>query len=455
MWIKLINFLRWCKLKLFRLAKRYSPKTLFSRSMVILVTPLVLTLGIGLFVFFDRHWSTTTINLTNSLAGEIAMVSETWDKAPDQHTREALLARAFDTLGLYIYYTPEKAYTDSARLSLPGIHNALDQALRNKLGRKFIIRPYKTDDKSQIIISVTVQDGVLNVIIPEKRLFSTTTYVFLLIMIGSGLLLSVVAVAFMRNQIRPVHRLAIVAEQFGKGIDAPFFRPSGAKEVRQAAHAFLEMRERIKRQIRQRTDMLSGVSHDLRTPLTRMKLQLAMLPENSDTQAMQNDIQAMERMIKAYLDFAKDETMERSLRCNILDILHQCIHDSVRQGLIVTYDNDQDALAMSLRPQAMRRVFANLLENARLYADKVWITVNQLSRSVEIMIDDDGPGIPEELYEDVFKPFHRVDESRNQDIEGTGLGMTIARDIVQSHGGTISLGTSPYGGLRVTIWLPL
>lgn len=460
MWTRLSNFLRWCRLKLCRFAKRYSPKTLFSRSMVILVTPLVLTLGIGLFVFFDRHWSTTTSNLINSLSGEVALVADIWDKTPQHADREALLDQAYEKLGLYVYHSQTKPQNSSTRLSLPGIHNTLEETLIHRLdGRPFIIRPYEKDGRDQIMISLSVKDGALNVIIPEKRLFSSTTYVFLLIMIGSGLLLSVVAVIFMRNQIRPVHRLAIVAEQFGKGIDAPFFRPRGAKEVRQAAQAFLEMRERIKRQIRQRTDMLSGVSHDLRTPLTRLKLQLAMLPDTQDTkddiQAMQNDIQAMERMIQAYLDFAKDETMERALRCNIIDILNQSIHDATRQGLVVTHDRDQDALAMTVRPQAIRRVFANLLENARLYAGQVWITVNRLSRSIEIMIDDNGPGIPEELYDDVFKPFHRVDESRNQDIEGTGLGMTIARDIVQAHGGTISLGKSPYGGLRVLIWLPL
>lgn len=456
---RLRNSLRWCRLKFGRFAKRHSPQTLFSRSMVILVTPLVLTLGIGLFVFFDRHWSTTTSNLINSVTGEIAMITEMWDTTSDDATRQVLLQNANEKLGLAIYHSSRKTYAESARLSLPGIHNALEDALAKKLDRAFSIRPHDQDGKDYIIIGVTVKDGALNVVLPAKRLFSTTTYVFLLIMIGSGLLLSIVAVIFMRNQIRPVHRLAIVAEQFGKGIDTPFFRPSGAKEVRQAAQAFLEMRERIKRQIRQRTDMLSGVSHDLRTPLTRLKLQLAMLPENDDTKtdihAMQNDIQAMERMIQAYLDFAKDETMERSMRCNLIDILNQSVEDARRQGLHVTHDREQDALVMSLRPQAIRRVFANLLENARLYAGQVWLTVNHLSRSVEIILDDDGPGIPEDAYEDVFKPFHRVDPSRNQNIEGTGLGMTIARDIVQAHGGTISLGKSPFGGLHITIWLPL
>lgn len=459
MWTRLKNFLRWSRLKLGRFIKRYSPKTLFSRSMVILVTPLVLTLGIGLFVFFDRHWSTTTNSLIHSLTGEIALVTEIWDTIPDRETRDKWLDKAQDNLDLHIYHSPSKTYRYSENLALPGIQSTLHEALENKLERPFTIRPHKKDDKRFIIIGVKVKDGALNVILPEKRLFSTTTYVFLLIMIGSGLLLSIVAVIFMRNQIRPIHRLAIVAEQFGKGIDTPFFRPRGAKEVRQAALAFLEMRERIKRQIRQRTDMLSGVSHDLRTPLTRLKLQLAMLPEHDDTKndlhAMQNDIQAMERMIQAYLDFAKDETMERSMRCNLIDLLHHCIHDAQRQGLQVTYDHEQEALGMNLRPQAIRRVFANLLENARLYAGHVWVTVNRLSRSVEIILDDNGDGIPPESYEDVFKPFHRIDESRNQNIEGTGLGMAISRDIVQTHGGTISLDKSPYGGLRVLIWLPL
>ena len=454
--INIVTLLRVLKLRLQRGLKRHAPQTLFSRSMVILITPLVLTLGIGLFVFFDRHWSTTTSGLTNSLAGEIALITETWEREPIVENKTILLRLANQKLGLRIKAVSKtEAPLHTSKLQLPGINDALEKALKEKLHRPFSIRSFHENDTQWVIITVPLKDGLLKITVPPKRLFSTTTYVFLLFMIGSGLLLSVIAVIFMRNQIQPVRKLAMVAEQFGKGIDAPRFKPKGAKEVRQAAQAFLEMRDRIKRQMRQRTDMLSGVSHDLRTPLTRLKLQLAMLPKNTDTEAMQGDILVMEKMIKAYLDFAKDETIERSLRCNIIDLLQQCLQDSLRQGFNVTGDLDQEAIVMTLRPQAIARVFANLLENARLYAHKAWVTVNKLSRSVEIMIDDDGPGIPESKREDVFKPFHRMDEARNQDIEGTGLGLTISRDIVQSHGGTITLDNSPQGGLRVVIWLPL
>lgn len=448
------NFFRRIKLILKRVWRNTTPQSLLGRSMLILITPLVLTLGIGLFVFFDRHWSTTTTNLSSSLAGEIAIIAHAWehDAAPDYH--ETLISMAKSKLGLNVKFSAADKLPRMRKFKLVGVNESLERALDEKLRNRYSLKSYKDDDGQWVAITVAVPDGLLTFLVPPKRLFSTTTYVFLLFMVGSGLLLSLVAVIFMRNQIRPVHKLAIVAEQFGKGIDAPRFKPSGAKEVRQAARAFLDMRDRIKRQVRQRTDMLSGVSHDLRTPLTRMKLQLAMLPQNADTDAMHGDIQAMEKMIKAYLDFAKGENIENSLRCNVMDLLNQCIQDTGRHGFPVHSEQDEGEIMMTVRPHALQRVFANILDNARLYAKECWVTVNRLPRSVEIVFDDNGPGIPAKSREDVFKPFHRIDASRNQDIEGTGLGLTISRDITQSHGGTITLETSPYGGLRVIVWLP-
>jgi two-component system, OmpR family, osmolarity sensor histidine kinase EnvZ len=446
------NFHRRLWLNWLRFWKRTSPQTLLGRSMLILVTPVVLTLGIGIFVFFDRHWSTTTNRLTTSLAGEVAVISESWESEtlPDKRLLLAKLYR--EKLGLKVHFSANEQLPKTHKIKIPGINHALERALDEKLVRDFSI---KYNNSESIVINVSLTGGVLKIDVPQKYLFSTTTYVFLLFIIGSGLMLSLIAVIFMRNQIRPVRKLAIVAEQFGKGIDVPRFRPSGAKEVRQASRAFLDMRDRIQRQMRQRTDMLSGVSHDLRTPLTRMKLQLAMLPPTSDTDALQNDILAMEKMIKGYLDFAKDETSEHSVQSDIIQILTHCISDAQRQGFTVYQTVSDEPVFMAVRPQSIARVFTNLLENARLYAKAAWVSTHLLTRSLEIIIDDNGPGIPEESREDVFKPFHRIDLSRNQNIEGTGLGLTIARDMVQSHGGTITLETSPHGGLRVIIWLPL
>lgn len=436
-----------------RFWKRTLPQTLFARSMMILVLPFILTMTIGVFVFFDRHWSTTTFRLVDSLAGEVALITDTWDQEESKEAHDRLITSSRNKLGISLQFLSREKLPKTRNLNVPGISKPLIKSLESKLNRPFTIKPSR--DREFIIITTSVNNGLLQLYVPQKRLFSTTTYVFLLIMLGSGLILSLIAVVFMRNQIRPVKKLAEVVDQFGKGIDTPRFKPSGAKEVRQAAIAFLEMRDRIKRQIKQRTDMLSGVSHDLKTPLTRLKLQLAMLPENHDTHAMQNDILAMEKMIKAYLDFARDESLEYRLKCNIIDLLQQAIHEADKQHLKISWDAPDVPIIINIRPQAILRVFTNLLDNIRLYAGQGWISVAQLARSVEIHFDDNGPGISPSHYEDVFKPFHRLDESRNQDIEGTGLGLTIARDIIQSHGGTIELNRSSHGGLRVTIGLPL
>ncbi len=427
------------------------PQTLMGRSMLILVTPLFLTLAIGIFVFFDRHWSTTTTHLSNALAGEIALVADAWERETDAKDRGNLITSATRHLGMDITFHAKDDLPKTKELNVPFLTPSLKQSLQ-RLNRPFSV----AQDEKIVIISVKTNDGVLKFHVWRKRLFSTTTYVFLLFMVGSGLILSVVAVIFMRNQIRPIHKLAIVAAHFGIGIDTPHYRPAGAREVRRAAEAFIEMRDRIRRQIRQRTDMLAGISHDLRTPLTRLKLQLAMLPKNIDTEAMEDDIAAMEKMIKGYLDFARGETMETSMRCDIVQLLQESSEFARRQGLDVHLDLPDTAVMATVRPQALQRVFSNILENARLYAqNSCRITLNKMARGIEILFDDDGPGIPEDRRDDVFKPFHRLDESRNQDIEGTGLGLTIARDLLQSHGGSISLAESPMGGLRVILEIPL
>jgi two-component system osmolarity sensor histidine kinase EnvZ len=446
--------LRRFSLRLTRLWKRSLPQGLFGRSMLILITPLVLTMMIGLYVFLDRHWTTTTTRLADSIGGEISLMTETWERESTPIEQKRLINLARQNLDMIIRFDNHSALPSTSPLDTPGLKILLKRSLQDKLDRPFTIAS-STTYADHIVISVPVRDGILNFYVQQKRLFSTTTYVFLLITLGSGLFLSVIAVIFMRNQIRPIHRLALSAEQFGKGIDVPHFRPSGAREIRQASQAFLEMRDRIKRQIKQRTDMLAGVSHDLRTPLTRLKLELAMLPKEIDTEAMQGDIKVMEKMIKAYLDFARGESIENPLRCDLNDILQQALADAERQGLVIDATLPDAPIPIMIRPQAIQRVFTNVLENARLYAHKAWITVNKLSRHAEIIVDDDGPGISPNRREDVFKPFHRLDESRNQDIEGTGLGLTIARDLVQSHGGTISLSDSPYGGLRIILHLPL
>lgn len=446
--------LRWIWFKLKLLWKNTTPQTLFGRSILILITPLFLTISISVFVFFDRHWSTTTTRLTSAIAGEVAMIADSWDKLDDPTEERYLINIANEKLGFIISFTPHNRLPQSRALKVPGVFDPLQKALDENLTHKFSVTP-SIKHPYFITIYAQVKNGTLLIDIPQKRIFSTTTYIFLLFLLGSALLLVIIAIVFMRNQIRPIRNLAYAAEQFGKGIDSPRFKPTGAREVRQAALSFLDMRDRIKRQITQRTEMLAGVSHDLRTPLTRLKLQLAMLPKNVDTDLMRDDINAMDKMINSYLDFAKSESLESAMQYDVVDLLQQSVADAQRHGQSIIVDLPDTSIILAVRPDALQRVFANLLDNARLYASKTWVTLNKLSRNVEIIFDDDGPGIPENLRNDVFKPFHRLDASRNQDIEGTGLGLTIARDIVQSHGGTITLDTSPQGGLRVLIYLPL
>jgi two-component system osmolarity sensor histidine kinase EnvZ len=296
--------------------------------------------------------------------------------------------------------------------------------------------------------------GVLSVWLPQRRLFSASGYIFLLWMIGSSIVLLAIAIIFMRNQIRPIRKLAAAAERFGKGRDVAYFKPEGAKEVRQAGDSFLEMHKRIRRQIEQRTTMLAGVSHDLRTPMTRLKLQLAMLPANSDTQAMKNDIQEMEKMIEGYLEFVKGEGDEQVEETTLKTLIEKIIDAAKRQHLNLDTDMSEDVKLM-VRPMAIERSIMNVINNAGQYAKHIWLKTHHDEKYLFITVDDDGPGVPEDKYEEVFRPFYRVDPSRNSATGGVGLGLPIAMEIVNGHGGKMWLEKSPHGGLCVNIRLPV
>lgn len=300
-------------------------------------------------------------------------------------------------------------------------------------------------------------DGVLSVMSPERRLFTPTSYIFILWMVGSAIVLFAVAILFMRNQIRPIKRLAIAADALGKGRDVSNFKMEGATEVRQAASAFLLMRERIQRQINQRTEMLAGVSHDLRTPLTRMKLALDMIEDpdlDPEVEELKADVAEMEEMIEGYLAFARGEGTEAVQPTDLTRLLNEVAAGARREGTEVTL-TAPEGLSLPLRPNAVRRCIANLLVNAGRHAGTAWVKAERKDGVIEITVDDDGPGIPAYLRDDVFKPFFRVDSSRNLDTGGSGLGLTIARDVARSHGGDITLDDSPYGGLRAVIRLPI
>ncbi|HYH38595.1 MAG TPA: ATP-binding protein [Azospirillum sp.] len=432
--------------------KRFLPRTLFARTLLIIVTPVILAQAVATWIFYDRHWDTMTNRLATAVAGDIAMVAELLERDPSPDNRQRVIAMAARSSDLIVTVEPGHTLAEPRRQLRGLLERTLSQALNERVHRPFTINTEVAREWYEI--RVQLPDSVLSVMSPERRLFSPTTYIFILWMVGSALVLFAIAIVFMRNQIRPIRRLAIAADSFGKGRDVPNFKPEGASEVRQAASAFLKMRERIQRQITQRTEMLAGVSHDLRTPLTRMKLALDMLGEGPEVEELMTDVAEMETMIEGYLAFARGEGTEAVQPTDLTRLLNEAVAGARREGADVTLEAAED-LALPLRPNAFRRCLANLLANARRHAGHIWVSAKRRRNLIEIVIDDDGPGIPAKMREDVFKPFYRLETSRNKATGGAGLGLTIARDVVHSHGGDITLSDSPHGGLRVLIRLPV
>lgn len=435
-----------------RMVKRILPRTLFARSLLIIITPVLLLQVIVTFIFFDRHWDTMTVRLAYAASGEIALIAEQINEAEDAATKAKTVAESARMLGLLVSYDPEMALDKSqslADLETP-LLQTLGRALKEKVRGTFYLRMH---EKEWVEVLVAMDAGTLSVMVPEKRLFSSTTYIFILWVIGSSLVLTAIAILFMRNQIRPILRLAVAAERFGMGRDVPKFKPEGASEVRQAAAAFIEMRERIRRQLEQRTAMLAGVSHDLRTPITRLRLQLAMLGDSPDVEAMKEDLNEMEMMVEGYLSFARGESGETPESTDMSKLLERIVMGARRQGTDITLQCEND-LTLTCRPLAIERCLSNLISNARKYGHHVWVQAHRHPDAIEIVVEDDGPGIPMDQREEVMKPFSRLEASRNPETGGVGLGLTIANDIAHTHGGRILLEDSNRGGLRAVVRLP-
>jgi two-component system osmolarity sensor histidine kinase EnvZ len=429
--------------------KAVLPRTIEGRTILILVVPAVIAQLITVYIFFERHFSTLSVELSRAVASDIAMLIEAVERNPAG--RPGIFATAASKLELKVGFEPGAmlGHGHAPRWN-PLIEPILATAMEERVHRPFTIGAY--GDDNWVEIRVQLPDGVLDVRSPQHRLFSYTAFVFIAWVVGASALLTSVAVIFMRNQVRPIRRLALAAEGFGKGRDTVRLRPAGALEVRQAAAAFMVMRDRIRRQIVQRTEMLAGVSHDLRTPLTRMKLQLALLPESEETDGLRSDVVDMEQMIDAYLAFARGEGAEEPLKTDLGRILRDIVEGLPRRNA-VELDVDGD-IQLEIRPIAMRRCLDNLIGNALRYGGRVRVGAAWGHRTVSVVIDDDGPGIPAEKREAVFRPFVRLDPSRNASTGGVGLGLSIARDIAHGHGGDIRLEDSPLGGLRAILTLP-
>ena len=420
--------------------------------MLIIIIPTVLVQVIATYVFYERHWESVRRNMAASLAGEIAIITAGLEDAELQD-RAQIIRVAANYLYLKVQYYPGKKLRKNKENLKPYPHEELlSEELRRHFTHSFQIHPPK-DERSDFIVDIALPEGLVHFEIPFKRMANSTTYIFIMWMTGTAAVLLLVAIFFLRNQVETITRLAQVAEKFGKGQEVTSFKPRGAREVRRAAQAFTEMKERIKRLLTQRTEMLAGVSHDLKTPLTRMKLQLSMLEQDDRVRSLRADVDEMEQMIRGYLDFARgnqtEETSKVKLSVFLNDILDAFPHEKHRIRLTVKQDPTLD-----IRYGGLKRCITNLLSNALRYASQVQITGETDAEHVVILVDDNGPGIPPDKYRDVFMPFFRLDKSRNQETGGTGLGLSIARDIVHGHGGEITLDQSPMKGLRVRVELP-
>jgi two-component system, OmpR family, osmolarity sensor histidine kinase EnvZ len=432
--------------------KSLMPKGLYARSLLIVILPMLILQTVVTYVFLERHWQLVTRQLSTALVQDIAAVIDVHNSYPQDKNYDTLTRIAQERMNIDIEFMPKGPLPPP--LPKP-FFSIVDGALSNEIQRQ-IGRPFWLDTvgRSNLIeIRILLDNSILRVVAYRSAAYASNSYIFLLWMLGTSLVLIVVAIAFLRNQITPIVRLMTAAEAFGMGREAEF-RPRGAREIRRAGYAFIEMKRRIERNIEQRTAMLTGVSHDLRTILTRFRLSLALIGDTPETGDMQKDVEEMQRMLEAYLAFARGDSGEAAARTNMNDFLAGLRGEAERHGAEVSSSYHGDPIVM-VRPAAFKRCLANLVGNALVHAKKIRIDGQRDQRFLTINVDDNGPGIPVDQREDVFRPFYRLDASRNQDQGGTGLGLAIARDIARSHGGDITLGESPLGGLRATVRVPV
>lgn len=421
------------------------PKTLFKRAFLIIGLPLFLVQIVFTVVFLDRYLDSVTRNLANNLSGATRVVTDLYGN----HTTVAL-DLAYE-LGLQTDFYKNKSLKDIVPIPLDAWEDQyLEIALQQHLGRPFVL----SSTAEELNINVEMNKGILVLSMPRKRLMSRTTILVFIWVFGSSIVFLTISSLFMRNQVRPIQKLAQAAENFGKGIEDVSFKISGASEVRQAGKAFNLMRERLKRQIDQRMEMLAGISHDLKTPLTRMKLQLAMLPQNKQHEGLHLDVAKMEALIEEYLSFVRGGHSEKHTEIPLHRLVEECVGDFKDMRLHIKTDVPDD-IKVSLKYHSFKRALWNLISNANRYATSAIIRARAFSDHVQIVIEDNGHGIPDDKRQEVFKPFYRLEGSRNTTTGGTGLGLSIAQDIIHSHGGTIELGTASLGGLKVMITLPV
>ena len=437
-----------------RFADRHSPQTLFARALIIIVVPMLLLQALSAWWFYSQRGDNVTNRLAILLVRDLRMLIALHAEFPDDAHRAWIIRRSAQDLLLYVSFRKgivqpfrEPEYFDIAAREVQG-------ALEADLKRNYFID--NNVGGGQMLIEIQLNgDDVMDVLVPHVRLTFGSSFAYVIAQLGLALVLFGLAIWFMHRELVPIAHLGVAADALGKGRDVPDFAFSGGtREVRNAATAFHTMRIRLRRSIQQRTEMLAGVSHDLRTPLTRMKLSLALLPDSPETKELSDDVSDMERMIEGYLAFARGEGDEDPIPTDLSEILEDVAAGARRDNanVEVTWQGDMN---VELRPLAIKRCLTNLVSNALRYGTMVQLHAVRGRTSVEITIDDNGPGIPPDKYEDVFRPFFRLDASRNVDTGGVGLGLTIARDVARSHGGDVALAPSALGGLRVIVRIPI
>tara|TARA_B100001093_G_scaffold302966_1_gene288932 strand:- start:933 stop:2246 length:1314 start_codon:yes stop_codon:yes gene_type:complete len=423
------------------------PKRLFYRALLIIATPIIILQITISVVFFDSLWIKTNKGMTRAMVGEIKTFIDAYEN--QLLNKDSLIDLFKENLELNVNFEESKLFpkNDPQRWFSP-----IDRNLRRELKSKMLIYWFDTTSYKDLIdLKIKYSNGYFQFYIPKERVMTSSARMFALWITLPAFLLIAISLIFLKNQTRPITNLAKASAKFGRGEEVDEFRPSGALEIRQAGYEFDKMRKRISRHLNQRSEMLSGISHDLRTPLTRMKLQLAFIKDKKISEKLSNDVQEMEKMLNEYLKFASSQYTEKTETFDLTKLLKDVIHKYENKKIKFISD---EKIYMNGRKNLLIRCINNLIDNSIKYADETIISLTKSNSTIILTIDDNGPGIPKEEYDNVFKPFYRIDKSRSGSKSSVGLGLSITSDIIKSHGGNITLDKSPINGLRVKVILP-
>ena len=434
---------------IFKKLKKISPNSLYTRSLIIIIAPIVVLQAILTFVFLERHWQLVTKKLSSSVVSEIGMII----KMQRETDQEIISSYAKEFYDISINYYSNQEIPSDNNIPRTIVERTLVREIRERLDTKTWVQDFPEEKKVKVIIPV--DSSIIEFLIPRRNVYATNSHIFLVWMVISSILILSIAILFLRQQIKPIEKLAKAAESFGMGKKIENFKPSGASEVRKAADAYIKMQDRIEKFIEQRTLMLAGVSHDLRTPLTRIKLQLEMLSKNKENEELLKDVDEMQYMLETYLDFSQTVSSEESSLVNINKLIEEVIDTSKDENKSIIFKPmGENEINHKCKYIALKRCIINIINNAKAYGDKIIIKLSESDNKININIEDNGPGISKKDYQKALKPFQRLDSSRNQNIAGSGLGLSISQDIIKTLDGDLSLSKSEIGGLKVEINLP-